>query len=437
MIGLSGLITPSLDEMIHVAREMERQDFHVPLLIGGATTSRVHTAVKIAPSYQNGVLHVLDASRAVGVVNNLLSPDNKAAYLQTALDEQQAARDAYAGKRQIRNVLPIQEAREKRTPIAWDAADLAVPSFLGVRVLDNYPLEALVPFIDWNPFFMAWELHGKYPAIFDDVIIGEKAREVWDDAQVLLKKIVDEKLLTARGVYGFFPASAIGDDVEVYTDTTRQTVQTRFHFLRQQTAKSEGNFNKSLADFIAPEDTGLHDYLGGFAVTTGWGVDELVAKFKAEHDDYSAILVAALADRLAEAFAEKLHQIARTDWGYGQGENLTNEDLIRERYRGIRPAPGYPACPDHTEKPALFTLLGATNATGMELTESMAMFPASSVSGFYFAHKDAQYFSVGKIGRDQVEDYAERKQMPVRDVERWLAPVLDYEPETEARRNIK
>ena len=437
VIGLSGLITPSLDEMIHVAREMERQNFTVPLLIGGATTSRVHTAVKIAPSYSKGVIHVLDASRAVGVVGSLLSDEQKSDYMDTILAEQDLARTAHENKRQAKATLPIAAARDQRFPVAWDAKDIAVPSFLGVRVLNNYPLEELVPFIDWSPFFMAWELHGKYPQIFDDAIIGEKSREVWDDAQVLLQKIVSEKLITARGVYGFFPANSNSDDVEVYTDETRQTVQTRFHFLRQQTPKSEGQFNKSLSDFIAPKKTGLPDTLGGFAVTTGWGVDELVAGFKAEHDDYSAILTAALADRLAEAFAEKLHQIARRDWGYGKEESLSPDDLIRERYRGIRPAPGYPACPDHTEKPALFALLGATKVTGMELTESMAMSPASSVSGFYFAHPDAQYFAVGKIGRDQVEDYADRKQMPTDVMERWLSPNLNYEPESELRRGIK
>ena len=437
VIGLSGLITPSLDEMIHVAREMERQNFTTPLLIGGATTSRVHTAVKIAPAYRHGVLHVLDASRAVGVVGSLLSDEQKSDFLQTTLNEQEIARATHENKRQIKNTLLIADAREKRTPVAWDSKDIAVPSFLGVRALDNYPLEELIPFIDWSPFFMAWELHGKYPQIFEDAIIGEKAREVWDDAQVLLQKIVKEKLITARGVYGFFPANATGDDVEIYTDETRKIVQTRFHFLRQQTAKTEGHFNKSLSDFIAPCETGLPDYLGGFAVTTGWGVDELVAHFKAEHDDYSAILVAALADRLAEAFAEKLHQIVRNEWGYGENENLSPDDLIRERYRGIRPAPGYPACPDHTEKPALFALLNATSATGINLTESMAMNPASSVSGFYFAHPDAGYFAVGKIGRDQVEDYAGRKQMPVEEMERWLSPVLNYEPERELRRGIK
>ena len=427
IIGLSGLITPSLDEMTYVARQMRDRGFTQPLLIGGATTSRVHTAVKIAPSYPNGVLHVLDASRAVGVVNRLLSDENRDEFLAQTLAEQQTARDTHAGKQREKKLSPLADARKHRTPIIWDAEGLATPAFTGVRCVDNLPLADLVPYIDWSPFFMAWELHGKYPQIFDDPVIGERAREVWDDAQALLCKIVDEKLLQARGVYGFWPASAVGDDIEVYTDPTRECVQTRFSMLRQQGEKREGEPNKSLADFIAPRATGLADYLGGFAVTVGWGVDALAARFRADHDDYSAILVAALADRLAEAFAEYLHQTARREWGYGAGESLTNDDLIAGRYRGIRPAPGYPACPDHTEKPALFALLGATDATGITLTESLAMHPASSVCGWYFAHPDAAYFSIGKIGRDQVEDYAARKGMSVTEAERWLAPVLGYD----------
>ncbi len=429
VIGLSGLITPSLDEMIHVAREMTREGFTQPLLIGGATTSRVHTAVKIAPHYPHGVIHVLDASRAVGVVGGLMEPDARAVSLQTVKAEQEAARVAFAGKRQNKRMLTLDAARQNRFPVLWEKDQIAAPSFTGVRVLNDYPLAELVPYIDWTPFFITWELHGKYPAIFDDALVGTEARRLFDDANQLLDAIISEKLLTARAVYGFFPANAVGDDVEIYTDETRQEVLTRFHFLRQQTEKSQGEFNKCLADFVAPKETGLPDYVGGFAVTTGIGADELIARYKADNDDYNAIMVSALADRLAEAFAERLHKQARDDWGYGASENLTTEDLIRERYRGIRPAPGYPACPDHTEKPALFALLGAQNSIGMELTESMAMRPASSVSGFYFAHPDADYFAVGKIERDQVADYQARKNMDTYALERWLAPALNYDPE--------
>jgi 5-methyltetrahydrofolate--homocysteine methyltransferase len=429
IVGLSGLITPSLDEMTHVAREMTRQGFTQPLLIGGATTSRVHTAVKIAPSYPNGVLHVLDASRAVGVVQNLISEEHRPDYLAAYAAEQQAAREAHAGKRRDKRMLPLDEARRRRTPIDWEIDDIATPSFTGVRVLDDVPLEELIPYIDWSPFFITWELHGKYPVIFEDEIVGERARELFDDAQALLNRIVREKLLKARGVYGFFPANAVGDDVEVYADASRSEVLTTLHFLRQQAEKREGEPNKSLSDFIAPKETGLPDYIGGFAVTAGIGAEELVLRFKAEHDDYNAIMAAALADRLAEAFAEYLHARARREWGYGADENLTPEDLIRERYRGIRPAPGYPACPDHTEKPTLFRLLGVEDAAGIELTESMAMRPASSVSGWYLAHPQAEYFAVGKVERDQVIDYQVRKGMPMYDLERWLSPVLNYDPE--------
>jgi 5-methyltetrahydrofolate--homocysteine methyltransferase len=429
VIGLSGLITPSLDEMINVAREMTREGFTTPLLIGGATTSRVHTAVKIAQHYKPGVIHVLDASRAVGVVSSLVNPETQAAYLAQNETEQQAARDAHAGKRRDKKILSIEEARRRRTPIEWKAEDIPTPAFTGVRTLNHYPLEELVPYIDWSPFFMTWELRGKYPDIFNDPYVGKEAKQLYDDARELLDKIVTEKLIQANGVYGFFPANAVGDDIELYTDETRTEVLTTFHQLRQQSEKSAGEYNKSLADFIAPKETGLKDYMGGFAVTAGIGVDELVQQYKLEHDDYNAILVAALADRLAEAFAERLHKIAREDWGYGAGEALTNEDLIRERYRGIRPAPGYPACPDHTEKPALFELLGVPQSAGITLTESMAMYPASSVSGWYFAHPQADYFSIGKIERDQVLDYQARKGMPLVDLERWLSPTLNYDPD--------
>jgi 5-methyltetrahydrofolate--homocysteine methyltransferase len=429
MIGLSGLITPSLDEMVHVAKEMQRQDFTIPLLIGGATTSRVHTAVKIAPSYEHGVIHVLDASRAVGVVGQLVSPELKPSYMENTLREQEKARETYAAKRAKKPMLTIEEARANRTPIDWATADIAKPSFTGVRVIDNLPLEELVPFIDWSPFFHSWQLHAKYPAIFDDAVVGERARELFQDAQALLQQIVCNKWLTARGVYGLFPANSVGDDIEVYTDDTRSQVQTVFHTLRQQAVKSTGEFNKALADYIAPKETGIADYIGGFAVTAGIGQDELAARFREQNDDYNAIMATALADRLAEAFAEFLHKRVREEWGYGVGENLTNEDLIREKYRGIRPAAGYPACPDHTEKQILFDLLSAENNAGISLTESCMMLPASSVSGLYFALPQSQYFAVDKIDKDQVTDYARRKGENLATIERWLGPWLNYDPE--------
>ena len=429
IIGLSGLITPSLDEMTHVAREMQRQGFTVPLLIGGATTSRVHTAVKIAPHYAQPVIHVLDASRAVGVVSSLLSEDQKPAYIAEIAREQQTAREQHAGKRTDKKTLTLTQARANRTPIVWRAEDIAVPSFTGARAVQNLPLSELVPFIDWSPFFRAWELHGRYPDILEDATVGESARKLFEEAQALLAQLVTDKSLRANGVYGFFPANAVGDDIELYRDETRETVLTRFHTLRQQGEKTGENANKALSDYIAPRETGLADYLGGFAVTAGIGVEELSRKFKDELDDYNAIMVSALADRLAEAFAEWLHKKAREDCGYGLGESLTREDLIKERYRGIRPAPGYPACPDHTEKRTLFDLLQAEKHSGIELTESMAMMPAAAVSGLYFSHPQAKYFSVGKIERDQVEDYARRKGFDLPIMERWLSPVLNYDPD--------
>jgi 5-methyltetrahydrofolate--homocysteine methyltransferase len=428
IIGLSGLITPSLDEMAHVAKEMQRQGFTVPLLIGGATTSRAHTSVKIAPGYGQVVAHVLDASRAVGVVGSLINPELKPAFVEKNAADQERLRREHAAQRDHKPLLDIAMARERRTPVDWAAADIPRPSFTGVRVLDNFPLEELVPFIDWSPFFHTWELRGRYPAILDD----PKAKELFDDAQQLLKRIVDEKLFTARAVYGFFPANSVGDDIELYTDQTRQTVLTTFHTLRQQADKPAEQFNHALADFIAPKSSGRADYLGAFAVTTGHGTDELAKEFEADHDDYNSIMTKALADRLAEAFAECLHQRARADWGYGRAEKLTHEELIREKYRGIRPAAGYPASPDHTEKGILWKLLDAERATGIRLTESYAMWPASSVSGLYFAHPDSKYFGVGKIGRDQVLDYHLRKGMDLRTVERWLSPNLNYDPDETA-----
>jgi len=429
IIGLSGLITPSLDEMTHVAREMQRQGFTVPLLIGGATTSRVHTAVKIAQHYTQPVIHVLDASRAVGVVSALVSDDQKPAYVEGIEREQQAARDQHAGRRADKKTLTLAQARANRTPIVWRAEDVATPSFTGVRAVANLPLSELVPFIDWSPFFRAWELHGRYPDILEDATVGESATKLFEEAQALLGQLVSDKSLRANGVYGFFPASSVGDDIELYTDESRAHVLARIHTLRQQGEKSGDNANKALADYIAPQETGFPDHLGAFAVTAGIGVEELSRKFKDDLDDYNAIMVSALADRLAEAFAEYLHKKAREACGYGQDENLSAEDLIKERYRGIRPAPGYPACPDHTEKRTLFDLLQAEQNAGIELTESMAMMPAAAVSGFYFSHPQAKYFSVGKIEKDQAEDYAGRKGMDLPTVERWLSPVLNYDPE--------
>ena len=425
LIGLSGLITPSLDEMVHVAREMERQQFKLPLLIGGATTSRAHTAIKIAPHYSQPVVHVLDASRAVPVTTTLLS-EGKDEFVARHRAEYEALRKSYASPRQ--QLVPIETARARRTPVEWRAEDVSLPSFAGVRVLDNFSLARLREFIDWTPFFHTWEMKGVYPRILDDARQGEQARQLFKEANALLDRIVNEKLLTARAAYGLFPAAAVGEDVEIYTDDARNQVLTRFHFLRQQ-ANREGNEPcRSLADFIAPSETGLPDHIGAFAVTGGIGLRELTAGFRAAHDDYNAIMAEALADRLAEAFAECLHKRVREEWGYGSSENLSPEDLIHEKYRGIRPAPGYPACPDHTEKATIWTLLDVEANTGIQLTESFAMWPGSSISGLYFAHPQSRYFTLGKIGRDQVEDYAARKAMTIAEVERWLGPNLNYDP---------
>ncbi len=426
IIGLSGLITPSLDEMVHMAREMERLEFKVPLLIGGATTSRAHTAIRIAPHYSEPVVHVLDASRAVPVTTSLLSEENKAEFVTQLRLEYAAVRKAHSAPKQP--MVSLAEARSRRTPIVWRAEDIAVPSFTGVRVLDNFSLAELREFIDWSPFFHTWELKGVYPRILEDERQGAEARQLFLDAQALLDRIVDQNLLTARGVHGFFPANAVGDDVELYEDGSRAAVQERLYFLRQQANREGSEPCRSLADFIAPRDTGLEDTIGAFAVTSGIGLQKVVDRFKADNDDYNAIMAEALADRLAEAFAECLHQRVRKEWGYGCAEHWTPADLIGEKYRGIRPAPGYPACPDHTEKGTIWRLLDVEANIGMRLTESFAMWPGSSVSGLYFAHPESRYFSVGKIDRDQVVDYHERKGMSVAEVERWLGPNLNYEP---------
>ena len=426
MIGLSGLITPSLDEMVHVAREMERQGFKLPLLIGGATTSRAHTAVKIAPNYSEPVVHVVDASRAVPVTTSLLSDEGKATFVEQHRAEYEAIRKAHAAPKQT--IVSLEIARSRRTPIVWRAEDLPMPSFTGVRVLDNFSLATLREFIDWTPFFHAWELKGVYPRILEDERQGEQARQLFKEGNVLLDEMVEKQLITARGVYGLFLANAVGDDVELYADDERKQVIERFHFLRQQSNKEGSEPCRSLADFIAPKETGLSDHIGAFAVTSGIGLKELCDSYKAKHDDYNAIMAEALADRLAEAFAECLHKCARREWGYGCTENLSQDDLIQEKYRGIRPAAGYPACPDHTEKGPLWRLLNVYANTGIQITESFAMWPGSSVSGLYYAHPESRYFSLGKIDRDQVADYAERKGMSVHDVERWLGPNLNYDP---------
>ena len=427
LIGLSGLITPSLDEMTHVAREMERQGFKLPLLIGGATTSKAHTAVKIAPFYSQPVVHVLDASRAVPVTTSLLSDEGKAAFVEQHDAEYKRLREIHGTSKQ--KLVSLEAARENRPKIEWREQDVPTPDFLGVRVLADFPLATLREFIDWTPFFHTWELKGVYPRILEHEKYGEQARQIFKEGNALLDEIIEKKLIRAQGVYGFFPASAEGDDVQLYTDASRSQPLERLCFLRQQKeGKDKAEPNRSLSDFIAPRATGLRDHIAGFAVTAGIGLHELVMKYKAQNDDYNAIMAEALADRLAEAFAECLHKRVREEWGFGKGENLSNAELIQEKYRGIRPAAGYPACPDHTEKGTLWRLLDAEKNASIKLTESFAMWPGSSVSGLYFAHPESQYFTLGKLDRDQVADYAARKGLSVTEVERWLGPNLGYDP---------
>jgi 5-methyltetrahydrofolate--homocysteine methyltransferase len=427
IIGLSGLITPSLDEMVHVAKEMERTGFAVPLLIGGATTSSKHTAVKIAPQYRRSTVHVLDASRSATVVESLLNPQLRADYDRQNRAMQAKLVAAYNQRQSVR-LLPYAEACRRKFNTAWATVRIDQPEFLGPRVIADQSLAELVEYIDWSPFFSTWELKGKYPAIFADPHVGAEAQKLHRDALELLARIVREKLLTAKGVYGFWPAASAGDDLILYSDETRRTELTRFHALRQQWERTGQTEFLSLADFIAPVDSGRADYLGAFAVTAGHGCDELARQFDADHDDYNSIMTKALADRLAEAFAELLHARARSAWGYGKEERFNNAELIAESYRGIRPAPGYPACPDHTEKRTLFDLLQAESRAGIKLTETFAMWPAASVSGLYFAHPQSRYFTVDRLTRDQVENYAARKGMPLAEVERWLAPNLGYDP---------
>ena len=478
IIGLSGLITPSLDEMVHVAKEMKREGFTVPLLIGGATTSAAHTAVKIAPEFEHGVVHVLDASRVVNVASALLSDQQKPVFLADVFAKQDRQRAEFAERQKSRKLLSLAEARSRAEPTDWSTLDIPAPEFLGTRVFstglslrgvpsrddeaihpdqldrqgaqraplddksgvstnpqsavpnpqstDTLELADIASYIDWGPFFSAWELHGRFPDILDDPLVGAEATKLFNDAQVMLKRIIEERRYTAKAVIGFWPANSVGDSVELYSDTSRSKILGRFHFLRQQQEKPADQFNHCLADYVAPRDSDRIDYIGGFAVTAGHGVEAFAKEFEARQDDYSSIMAKALGDRLAEALAELMHKKARDACGYGKTENLEMKDIIREKYRGIRPAPGYPACPDHQAKPPLFDLLGAQSATGIELTESCAMSPASSVSGWYFNHPDSKYYAVGKLAKDQVEDYAKRMAQPIEQTEKWLGPYLDY-----------
>ncbi|WP_457610540.1 methionine synthase [Lutibacter sp.] len=425
VIGLSGLITPSLDEMVYLAKEMERQNFEVPLLIGGATTSKAHTAVKIDPQYKNAVVHVHDASRAVTVVGDLLNKRSNQKYIGDIKDDYVKVREGFLNRSKQKEYLRLDEARKNKFKIDWNSTKIASPNFIGTHVIDNFDLSKLLDYIDWSPFFRTWELHGKYPAILTDKVVGEEATNLFADANVLLQKILDEKLLKAKAVFGIFPANAVKDDIEVYADTKRTDIGATFVTLRQQLKKKEGIPNIALADFIAPKETGISDYIGSFCVSTGFGTAELAAEFEKDHDDYNSILIKSLADRLAEAFAEYLHQeVRKNHWGYATSEILSNQALIKEEYKGIRPAPGYPACPDHTEKLTIWKLLKVKETIGVELTDSLAMWPAASVSGYYFANEKAKYFGLGKITIEQVEDFAKRKKMNIEIAKKWLNPNL-------------
>ena len=429
MIGLSGLITPSLDEMAHVAKEMQREGFSIPLLIGGATTSRVHTAVKIALNYAHPVIWVKDASRGVGVASNLLSTELRDDFVAKVQSEYDEVRARHAGKKSNVRMLDVATARANKAKIDWNTYTPPAPGRLGIHTFKNYPIEEIARYIDWTPFFITWELHGKFPAILKDEKVGAEASKLYEDAQAMLKRLIADRSLKANGVVGLFGANSVHDDIEVYLDDTRRAIRMTLHSLRQQDEKPPGRPNRALADFVAPKESGLKDYIGAFAVTIH-GADELAKQYEAKHDDYNSILVKALADRLAEAFAERLHERVRKEyWGYATNETLDNDALVREEYKGIRPAPGYPACPDHTEKELLFKLIDASKNAGVTLTESFAMWPASAVSGFYFSHPESQYFAVGKLGKDQIEDYARRKGMDLATIEKWLSPNLAYEPE--------
>ncbi len=429
IVGLSGLITPSLDEMVHVAKEMKRLSFDLPLLIGGATTSKIHTAVKIEPNYGNPVVHVLDASRSVSVVNQLMS-DHRKAFADKTREEYESLRARHEGRRSTKTYLSLADARANKFTCDWDTVPITRPTLKGTKVLRDFPISEIRKYIDWTPFFITWQLKGKYPMIFESPEVGSEAKKLFDDANRLLDRIDEEGLLTANAVVGLWPANSVGDDIEIFADEDRSETIAVLHTLRQQAQKTPGHPNRALADFVAPKASGVQDYLGAFAVTAGHGIEEPLARFEQDHDDYNKIMLKALADRLAEAYAELLHSRIRKEmWGYASDETLSSDELILERYRGIRPAPGYPACPDHTEKPIIWDLLDAETTTGINLTENLAMVPAASVCGMYFAHPDATYFNVGKISRDQVVDYAHRKDMPVEDVERWLSSRLNYDPE--------
>jgi 5-methyltetrahydrofolate--homocysteine methyltransferase len=428
-VGLSGLITPSLDEMVNVATEMQRRGFEIPLMIGGATTSRAHTAVKVDGKYDGPVVWVKDASRSVPTLAALLSDEQRPKLLADVKTDYDSLRERHAAKHD-RPMLKLQQARDNRTPIVWDGYEPPAPKEPGIHVLEDYDLAELRDYIDWQPFFNAWEMKGKFPDILHNPTTGETARALFDDAQAMLDQVIAEKWLTANAVFGFFPASAVGDDIEVYTDESRSEVLTTLRNLRQQGEHREGVPNRSLGDFVAPRETGLPDHVGAFAVTAGLGAQDRIDEFKKANDDYSGIMLEALADRLAEAFAERLHQRVRTEfWGHVPDEDLDNEALISEKYQGIRPAPGYPACPEHTEKQTLWELLDVQTNTGIELTESMAMWPGAAVSGWYFSHPQSQYFVVGRLARDQVQDYAERKGWTLAEAERWLSPNLGYDPD--------
>ena len=424
-IGLSGLITPSLDEMVYLAKEMERQNFEVPLLIGGATTSKAHTAVKIDPQYKNAVVHVHDASRAVTVVGDLLDKRKNQKYISDIKADYVKVREGFADRLSKKEYVSLANARKNKFIIDWDTATITKPNFEGIQVFEDFDLTKLVDYIDWTPFFRTWELAGKYPAILSDKVVGEEATNLFSDAKLLLAQILNKKLLTAKAVFGIFPANAVGDDVEIYGDVDRNEVEATFVTLRQQTKKKEGIPNIALADFVAPKEMGIEDYVGAFCVSTGFGTAELAAEFEKDHDDYNSIMIKALADRLAEAFAEYLHKKVRTEyWGYATSEVFSNEELIKENYKGIRPAPGYPACPDHTEKLTIWDLLSVKETIGVELTDSLAMWPAASVSGYYFGNEKAKYFGLGKIKEDQLKDFADRKNMDLETAKKWLNPNL-------------
>ncbi|MEX1189625.1 MAG: methionine synthase [Bacteroidia bacterium] len=434
IIGLSGLITPSLDEMVTVAREMEAQGFKIPLLIGGATTSKTHTAVKIAPNYSGPVVHVLDASRSVPVAGSLIQDEQRPAFMKAINEEYERIRVQHAGRISAKDYISIGDARENKQDVVFNESHVYKPVKPGITVFDDYDLGELAEYIDWTPFFATWELHGKYPAILEDEVVGVEATKLLKDAKDMLQKIINEKWIKASGVIGLWPANSAGDDIEIYHSDDRKEIKELVHQLRQQNKKAKGQANYCLADYVAPKESGLNDYIGGFAVTSGIGIEKHVAAFEANYDDYNAILLKALADRLAEAFAERIHQRVRNEfWGYAKDESLDNTQLIYEKYQGIRPAPGYPACPDHTEKELLFSLLNATENTGITLTESFAMYPTAAVSGWYFSHPESKYFGLGKIMKDQVEEYAKRKNMSLEEMERWLSPVLAYDPEKELK----